>query len=120
MSKKTSRQSKEKISPNILKIVFSEKTPFQISKICIENGIEGEEKIEQVAHYTGLVLLGKLTLKEFQKTLEEKVEIDPETAEKINQEISETILSTIKSNVKKPEVKIKTHPKKDTYRELVE
>ena len=120
MPKKTSKQSKEKISPDILKIVFSEKTPFQISKICIENGIEEEEKIEQVAFYAGLLLLGKLTLKEFQKALEGKAGINSETSEKINQGISKTILHPIKSSTENIKVNPKTPPRRDTYRESIE
>ena len=144
MPKKQKRKLKEKITSDILKTLFSKKTTLRISEICIKNGIEGEEKIEEIAHQIGLVLLGKLPLKEFQKTLEGKVKLIPETTEKINREINQTIFYPVKSSLEdlykveiaspskptkitpppeataSPEEKPKVPSKEDVYREPVE
>ena len=144
MPKKQKRKLKEKITSDILKTLFSKKTTLRISEICIKNGIEEEEKIEEIAHQIGLVLLGKLPPKEFQKTLEEKVKFTPETTEKINREINQTIFYPVKSSLEDlykikitpsakpakitppsettppPEEKPEAPPREDVYREFIE
>jgi len=114
MPKKQKRKLKEKITSDILKTLFSKKTTLRISEICIKNGIEEEGKIEEIAHQIGLVLLGKLPLKEFQKTLEEKVKLIPETTEKINREINQAIFYPVKSSLEdlyKVEIALPAKPK---------
>ena len=138
----SSKQPNKKIPSDILKIVFDERTPFQISEICIKNGVEEEEKIEEIAHQIGLVLLGKLPPKQLRAALEKEAKLDPLTATKINQEINQTIFAPVKSfleEVYKMEIVPPTEPKvtppeekppipstppappeKDVYREPIE
>jgi hypothetical protein len=138
-----SKQPSKKISSDILKIVFSEKTPFQISEICIKNRIEKEEKIEKIAHQVGRVLLGELPPDQLQAVLEKEVGLDQLTAKKVAQEISKIIFLPVKSSLgavydggarykikigppakpkitPPPEEKPKAPPGEDVYRESVE
>ena len=138
-----SEQPNKKISSDILKIVFAEETPFQISEICIKNGVEEEEKIEEIAHQIGLVLLGKLPPKQLRAALEKEAKLDSLAATKINQEINQAIFAPVKSFLeevykmeivpqtepkiapseekpKAPEETPEVPPKKDVYREPIE
>ena len=139
--KNTPKQSKEKIVADALKTIFSEEGFLQISEICVKNGAE-EEKIEEIAHQIGLVLLGKLPPKQLRAALEKEAKLDPLTATKINQEINQTIFAPVKSfleEVYKMEIVPPTEPKvtppeekppipstppappeKDVYREPIE
>ena len=140
--KNTPKQSKEKIVADALKTIFSEEGFLQISEICVKNGAE-EEKIEEIAHQIGLVLLGKLPPKQLRAALEKEAKLDPLTATKINQEINQTIFAPVKSFLeevyemeivpptepkiapleeepKTPEEKPEVPPKKDVYREPIE
>jgi len=139
-TKEELKKLREKISPDVLKILLSESTPLQISEICIRNGIEEEGKIEEIAHQIGLVLLGQLSPAELRAVLEEKVKLDPLTATKVNQEINNAIFQPIKSSLEKiyeiemapparpkvpfppkpPEEKPEVPPRKDIYREPIE
>jgi len=133
----------EKLSPDLLKLAVSEETPTRISEICLGIGIEEEEKIEEIAHQIGLVLLGKLPPKQLRAALEKEAELDPLTATKINQEINQTIFAPVKSFLEEvykmeivlptepkvapppeatapPEEKPEVPPKKDVYREPIE
>jgi len=137
-----SKQPKEEILADALKTIFSEDGFLQISEICIKNEI-GEEKIEEIAHQIGLVLLGKLPPKQLRAALEKEAKLDPLTATKINQEINQTIFAPVKSFLeevykmeivpptepkvapseeepKTPEEKPEVPPKKDVYREPIE
>jgi len=137
-----SKQPKEEILADALKTIFSEDGFLQISEICIKNEI-GEEKIEEIAHQIGLVLLGKLPPKQLRTALEKEAKLDPLTATKINQEINQTIFAPVKSFLeevykmeivpptepkvapseeepKTPEGKPEVPPKKDVYREPIE
>ncbi len=144
-----SKQPKEEILADALKTIFSEDGFLQISEICIKNEI-GEEKIEEIAHQIGLVLLGKLPPKQLRTALEKEAKLDPLTATKINQEINQTIFAPVKSFLeevykieiappakpagvtpppeekspeeepKTPEEKPEVPPKKDVYREPIE
>jgi len=140
--KNTPKQSKEEILADALKTIFSEEGSLQISEICIKNEV-GEEKIEEIAHQIGLVLLGKLPPKQLRAALEKEAKLDPLTATKINQEINQAIFAPVKSFLeeaykmeivpptepkvappeekpKAPEEKPEVPPKKDVYREPIE
>jgi len=140
----SSEQPNKKISPDILKIVFAERTPFQISEICIKNGVEEEEKIEEIAYQIGRVLLGKLPPNELREIFEKELTLDSLIAKKISEEINLNILSPVKDSLAKvygkeitppakptkitpppeattpPEEKPLTPPAKDVYRETIE
>jgi len=135
-SQKKSSEIFKKLSPDLVRIIYSEETPLQISEICIKSGVE-EEKIEEIAHQIGLVLLGKLPPKKLQKTIEKEVELIPSIAQKISKEIDSNIFSPVKDSLAKvygeeiappakpkmappPKEKPPAPPEKDIYREPIE
>lgn len=141
MPQKYTKQNPDKLDENLAKkieaVVSSEKTAEEISNICEKYGIAEEEKIENIAYQVAMVLLGKLLPEELPKTLEKKIRIDIELAEKISLEINHLIFSPIKDDLLKlyekegisvkstettslPEEKPKRPPKKDIYREHIE
>ncbi|MBZ9569552.1 hypothetical protein KJA16_01350 [Patescibacteria group bacterium] len=134
----------EKISNEILKelvkLIESEDTALEITRICFENGVKEEEKIREIGYQTGRVLLGDLSPEELPKILTEKAKLSSFLAEKIAREINESIFNPVKANLEElykieiapsagvvpsvpktaiPEEK-PTPPKADIYREPVE
>jgi hypothetical protein len=83
------------VSPDLLEFIFSEETSSKIAEICLENGIEDEEKIEKIAYRVTLALLEQVPKENLAEILEKGVEIDFETAEKISIEIKQLIFSQI-------------------------
>ena len=125
----------KQVSPQLLEFVLSEETSSNTAKICLENGIEDEEKIEKIAYRVGLALLGQIPKENLAKILEKGVKINPETAQKISIEINRLIFSRIKeiqseetqlfqptaSSSPAPEEENPERPsKKDVYREPIE
>jgi len=141
-TKEELKKPKEVIPSDVLEALFSEETPFKISEICIKNGVEEEEKIEEISHQVGLVLLGKLPPNELRGVFEKEIKLDPLTAMKVVQEIDRTIFLPIKSSLEEiykieikppaglppikppeiawPEEKPPALPGKDVYREPIE
>lgn len=78
--------------------IFSEETADNIWEICSRNGIE-DERISEVARYTGRVLMGLLPPDELPETLEKELKIDKGMAKKISQEINRFILYPVKANL---------------------
>jgi len=127
----------EKLSKDLQEAIFSEETADNISDICARNDIK-EEKISEIAKYTGYVLLGVLTTSEFQAALETELNLDKSLAKKVFQEITQFIFLPVKESlmslfqteivsstspeVKKSEnsLKEKKSGEKDFYREPVE
>lgn len=83
----------EKHSPELLEFIFSEGTSSKIAEICLENGVEDEEKIEKIANRVVLALLEEFPKEKLSKILEKGVGLDFETAEKIYTEINQFIFS---------------------------
>ena len=128
----------EKLPEELKDAIFSEETANSIGTICERNKIE-DEKVSEVAKYTGRVLLGILPPSEFSATLEKEVRLEKEVVKKVSQEINRFIFYPVKSSleelyrveiapgapptVKTPEVKstpeVETE-KPDVYREPVE
>ena len=136
-TKEELKKPKEVIPSDVLEALFSEETPFKISEICIKNGVEEEEKIEEIAYQIGQVLLGRLPPNELRKIFETELTLDPLIAKKISEEINLNIFSPIKDSLAKvygeitfpptkPEVvpekgeKPPTPPREDVYREPIE
>ncbi|MDI6603386.1 MAG: hypothetical protein QME57_04780 [Patescibacteria group bacterium] len=137
----------EKLPEDLKETIFSEKTADTIYDVCTRNGLE-EEKISEVAKYTGYVMLGLLPPDEFQKTLEEELKLENDLAKKVTLEITSFVFFPLKEELKalykaeagpfkaevssiKPEVapasEIKPlveekpkEPRKDIYREPIE
>lgn len=127
----------EQFSPQLLDFVLSEETAFNIAEICLENGIEEEEKLEKIAYRVGLALLvGGVPKENLAEILEEGVKINSETAQKISVEVNRLIFSQIKeipseeTQLTQPttpfppapeeEKKPERPSKKDVYREPIE
>lgn len=119
----------ERVSPKLLKFIFSEETSAEIAKICLENEIEDEEKIEKIAYRITLALLNQVPKENLVEILEKGVKLNHGTAEKIAIEIKRRIFSQISEIEKekkptklpeaKPDVKLRK-ARKDIYREPIE
>ena len=116
----------EKLPEELKEAIFSEETAESIGKICQENEVQ-EEKIPEIARYTGHVFMGLLSPDEFQETLETELELESEIAKKIAFQINRYIFRPVQESLRllyeetKPKRKEKEKPKKkDTYRELIE
>lgn len=101
----------EQVSPELLKIIFSEETSSKIAEICLENGVENEEKIEKIAYRVALALLGQIPKENLAEILEKGVKLNHETAGKISIQIKRFIFSQIQET--QPE---KTQPTQPTKR----
>lgn len=101
----------EQVSPELLKIIFSEETSSKIAEICLENGVEDEEKIEKIAYRVALALLGQIPKENLAEILEKGVKLNHETAGKISIQIKRFIFSQIQET--QPE---KTQPTQPTKR----
>jgi len=138
----------EQVSPELLKFIFSKETSSKIAEICLENGVEDEEKIEKIAYRVALALLGHIPKENLAEILEKGVELNSETAQKIYVMVNRLIFYPIKetrpgktqseeikteedqieedelTQPTKPsppiEEKPQKSPKKDTYREPIE
>ena len=132
----------EQVSPELLKLIFSEETSSKIAQICLENGVEDEEKIEKIAYQVALALLGRIPKENLAEILEKGAALSSETARKIYIEVNRFIFSQIQetqpektqpeeikteedelTQPTKPspqvEKKPETSPKKDVYREPI-
>lgn len=131
----------EKLPDELREAIFSAETADNIWDICDRN--EAEE-VSKVAKYTGYVLVGVLSPDEFQKTLEEEVGLEKETAKKVAQEINRFVFYPVKTVLEEiykvpiapppvtarvvpptpeapsPEEKPPTPPGEDIYREPIE
>jgi len=84
--------------PNDLKdAIFSEKTADVINDVCQRSGLEKETTL--VAKYTGYVLLGLLTPDEFQKALQEELQLKNGVAKKVALEISRFVFFPVKGSL---------------------
>lgn len=131
-------------SPEIIKFISSEKISSQIADICKKNGVDNEEKIEEIAYRIAWIILGKLPKNNLSSVLKEGVGIDEQTAKKISFEVDRSILSQqlpmeirkpaitetapspqeepVKIKEELPEEELPPRPSsnKDTYREKIE
>ncbi|PIS17395.1 MAG: hypothetical protein COT59_00890 [Candidatus Nealsonbacteria bacterium CG09_land_8_20_14_0_10_42_14] len=121
----------KKIPANITKVLLSEETPSQVSDICFKNGVRDEKRIERVAYWITLVLLGGLSMEDFTETIEEELKINFGAAKKIQDEANRLIFSQVKDDLAnlygvgvkttpKLEEKPKRPQKKDIYKEPIE
>lgn len=102
----------EKLPQELKEVVFAEDTADNIYSICERNGID-DERISEIARYTGRVLLGILPPEEFQETLEKELKLEKDVAKKVAQEISNFIFYPVKSSLEelyKKEITPSTSP----------
>jgi len=85
----------EKIPQELKETIFSEETAVSIAEICGRNEIE-DERISEIARYTGRVLLGILPPDEFQATLEKEVALKKEVAKTVAQEINRFVFYPVR------------------------
>ena len=129
----------EKLPKELKEAVFSEETANSIYDICQRNGVE-DDRISEIARFTGRVLLGILPLDDFQETLEKELKLKKDLAKKVAQEINRFIFYPVKPLLEelykieiappaKPKVapppkpleeKPKVPSKEDVYREPIE
>lgn len=119
----------EKLPQDLKRTIFAVETADLIYEICTRNGVP-EEKISEVAKYTGYVLLGVLLPDKFLSTLKEEVKLTDEQAEKVNWEISRFIFLPVRVSLEmiyKTEIALGFKPpagvepeKRDIYREPLE
>lgn len=127
----------EKLPEELKEAIFSEETANNIFDICTRNGIE-DDRISEVARYTGRVLLGVLPPDEFQETLEKELKIEKEVAKKTTHEINRFIFYPVKTSLEELHNIVITPPaqpskitppseekppipsKEDVYRETIE
>ena len=86
-----------KVLPEELKeAILSEETAEKISTICEKYKIEGEKKSE-IAKLVGNSLMGLLSPDKLQNSLEQEINIESLTAEKVSLEINRFILYPLKN-----------------------
>ena len=88
----------EKLPEELKEAIFSEETADSIWNICSKHGIEGE-RVSEIAKYTGRVLMGLLPPNELQETLEKELQLEPEIAKKVYQEIFRFIFYPVKTSL---------------------
>jgi hypothetical protein len=90
----------EKLPDELKDAIFSEETAENIGEICERNGID-DERVSEIARFTGRVLMGLLPPEELQGILEKEVKLEREVAKKISQEINRFIFYPVKSSLEK-------------------
>jgi hypothetical protein len=127
----------EKLPEELKEAIFSTETADNIYNVCAKNEVE-DERISEIARYTGQVLLGVLPPEDFQETLEKELKLTKDLAKKINQGINRFVFYPLKpeleelykteitpsakpSEVTPPEEEKPAAPKgPDIYREAIE
>jgi len=107
----------ENIPEELQGAMSSEKTGDSIHSACTRNGINKSDKINEVAKYTGYVLLGLLSPDDFQKKLEKEVKIKKDIAKQIALEINRFVFFPVKDSLEglyKTEIKADLKSQKTT------
>lgn len=123
------QQLYENLPKNLQKAIFSEKVAETLQGICQRSGVGNDKTIEEVARYTGHVLLGLLPPNELRETLEKEVGIPPKKARQVFREINSFVFLSVKKNLEalygiKIAPQLSSSQEKqnhqDKYRELIE
>ena len=85
----------QKLPEELQETIFSAETADHINGVCTRNNVT-EEKIPEVAKYTGRVLMGLLPPNELEKTLVKKVELKNEMAKTVAREINRFVFFPVK------------------------
>ncbi|MEF8846982.1 MAG: hypothetical protein V5A57_00935 [Candidatus Paceibacterota bacterium] len=86
----------EKLPEELQEAIFSPDTAERIKQACERAGVD---KNSEVARYTGQVLMGLLTPKEFKQTLKEDLELSAKQVRSIYREINRFILMPIRDTL---------------------
>ena len=122
------------LPPKLLEMILGKELSSKISDMCLKNGIENNEKIEEASYHIASVLLGQLPPEILPKALATNLKIDAMAARKISEEVNRLIFSQVKDDLsriyqkgiplEKPKEEFKEEPKrppkKDTYHEPIE
>ena len=111
----------------LIDFIFADKTAELVADICTKNGVNDENKIEEIAQKIALVILGLSPKENLSSTLREDPGIDRQISGKISIEANRLIFSQIPglrqpAGQKEPPGEGAQRPpeKPDTYREIVE
>lgn len=88
----------EQLPSELKEAIFAGETADHIGDICERNGV-AQEKIPEVARYTGRVLLGVLLPDEFQGVLEKEVGIKKDIAQQVAREINRFVFFPVKASL---------------------
>ena len=83
----------EKLPQELREAVFSEQTADDILNSCERNDVE---RVSDVAHYTGFILMGLILPQDFAKTLQERVALPKDTAESVARDINRLVFYPVK------------------------
>ncbi|MEK7519390.1 MAG: hypothetical protein AAB565_01200 [Patescibacteria group bacterium] len=100
----------EKVDPELLKFITSEKFLFDVAQICLDNGITDEEQTEKITYRVALALFGEVPKENLAQILELGAGLDPQTAKAMHLEFNRLIFSQLKEPKKRPEVKMEFSP----------
>jgi len=87
----------ENLPQELKDALFAEETGNIISEACEKNGVA--DNLEAVVDLVGAVLTGMLPLENFQKSLEEELKMETETAKKVSHEINRFVLYPVKTSL---------------------
>lgn len=87
----------EKLPQDLKQALFSKESADAIYEICLKNDIL--DKNAELAKYIGYLMLGLLPPAEFAKTLQEELELNKDTAEKIYQQTARALFPPIKQSL---------------------
>lgn len=115
---------------DLKRVIFSKETAKIVYTISTKNGLR-KEQIVKLAHLIGDVLLGLLSPREFQSSLERNLGITEEKAKNLFQQINRFIFYPVReslSKLYKETVSVEkkaispppAYPQKDIYREPIE
>jgi hypothetical protein len=85
----------KQFSDEFLNFVFSEETSSAIARICLENGIVDEEKVEKIAYRITLALFDQIPKENLAQILATGVGLDLEIAKRVSQKAEELIFSKV-------------------------
>jgi len=88
----------EKLPEDLQEAVFSPETAEHIRNGCKRSDVS-EEKIPEVAKFTGRVLMGLLTPEEFKKRLKEDVELNKEQVKTLYREINRFVFMPVRETL---------------------
>lgn len=102
----------EELSLDFLEFLFSEKTSSLVAEICLQNGVEDEEKIKKIAYYITLVLLNQIPKENLTEVLINGIGLNFTTASRIFSRVNQSIFleapeilsEEVKEKEKKPVV----------------
>ena len=94
----------EQIPSEIINLITSKETSYNIAKICLENRIKDEKKIEKIAYQITLVLLKQYPKEKLPKIFEKNIGLIPEIANKIYDKLNKSIFFQAKKLQAMPKV----------------